>query len=58
MRPGLILQHGPSSSAGLLSDAGTRLGDEREHGELARTNPFQPFDGFWERAQRSERRDP
>jgi hypothetical protein len=43
MKPGLILQHGPTSPPGLS-------------GECA--NGVQLFHDFWERAQRAERRDP
>ncbi len=41
-----------------VTDADDRLESGRERAELARSNAFQLFDVFWERAQRAERRDP
>ncbi len=41
-----------------VTDAEERLEAGRERAELARSNAFQLFDVFWERAQRAERRDP
>jgi GMP synthase-like glutamine amidotransferase len=41
-----------------VTDAEERLESGREQAELARTNAFQLFDVFWERAQRAERRHP
>jgi GMP synthase-like glutamine amidotransferase len=41
-----------------VTDAVERLESGRERAELARSNAFQLFDVFWERAQRADRRDP
>ncbi len=41
-----------------VTDAEQRLEAGRADAGLARANAFRLFDGFWERAQRAERRDP
>jgi GMP synthase-like glutamine amidotransferase len=41
-----------------ITDAEQQLEAGRTGAETARTNAFQLFDDFWERAQRAERRDP
>ncbi len=40
-----------------ITDAEARLEAGREQAQTARANAFRLFDGFWERAQRAERRD-
>jgi len=40
-----------------VTDAEARLEAGRELADTARAHAFQLFDGFWERAQRAERRD-
>jgi GMP synthase-like glutamine amidotransferase len=41
-----------------ITDAEAQLDAGEDGAELARSHAFQLFDGFWERAQRAERRDP
>lgn len=41
-----------------ITDAEQRLEDGRAGADTARAHAFQLFDDFWERAQRTERRDP
>jgi GMP synthase-like glutamine amidotransferase len=41
-----------------ISDAEQQLEDGRGGADTARENAFQLFDDFWERAQRTERREP
>jgi GMP synthase-like glutamine amidotransferase len=40
-----------------ITDAHERLDSGRDRAGIAREHAFQLFDGFWERAQRAERRD-